>query len=614
MIPVLDGLGRQLSGPDGRPLWRRTKADSELNGLDQFAFWYSDPGGAKRKMAVWEYMEAYERIATTRADGSSGGIAPFELNDSQIYLYKEMCAMRASGRPVRINDGKSRQMGGSTFVAGFFFPLTAFVPGKRCGIVADVAAHASGLFEKYLLLYETMPEALKKHVRKQAKNAYELTFDYGRGVRSSIKVLVQGEGAGRSSTFNYLHESEVAFWPDIAGTCLALDNTVSDADPGSVIFRETTANGVNEWKQMFDRGLAGRGLFKSVFVPWHWERTYRSRYDGHALTPYEEGLKAKGLGLDQIQWWHEKWLTAGEDYDRMAQEYPSDVTEMFVSSGSSVFNAKTVGKRKDEIMKSRPLRTGYYRYSKAVSRDGGRIELSDISWVDDPHGTVRIYREPEASHPYVMVNDPANGGDDYWVTQLVDNSDLTQCAIFRKQGRRCDADEATFQSYCLYREYFDRSHRVLVAGEVNTTSYFVNTMKRLGVKDVYVDRDTEGISGRLQMSYGYRLKQDNRQRLIDDLVIAFRESGGRIINDFDTISEIETFSYIRSGKLGKEKAQAESGAHDDTVTAYAGVMLVRQAFSASVIEPAEEMRRRATGKANPLAGKGGSAQRRYMEW
>ena len=613
MIPVLDAMGNPILKDDGTPLMKATKADLELPEYDrEMGFWFRDPKtGNQRWYPLWRYMENHERIATKRKDGS-GGVAPFELNDSQIALYKEMCLMRREGRPIRINDGKSRQMGGSTFVAGVFFPLTAFVPGRRCAIVADVAGHASGLFEKYQLLYETTPDYLKRNLRKKAKNAYELAFEYGRGVTSSIKVVVQGEGAGRSNTFDYIHESEVAFWGDIAGTCLALENTVGDTDPNSIIFRETTANGANEWKAMYDMGLEGRGMFRSVFIPWFMESTYRMRYDGHQLTGKEAEMRDRyHLSLDQIQWWHAKWETAGQDYAKMAQEYPSDAAEMFVSSGSSVFNSRIVGRRKGELLSSEPLRCGYYTYKKSVSSDGGRIELADIRWVEDRNGPIQIYKEPEGTHPYIMVNDPAMGGEDYWATQLIDNSDCSQCARFHKRG--CDADEATFQSYCLYREFHDASGRVMVAGETNTTAYFVNTMKRLGVKDVYVDRDTEAISGRLISSYGYKTKQSNRQRMIDDLVMAFRESGGSIVNDFRTICEMESFSYIRSGRLGKEKAMAEQGAHDDLVMAYAGFFLVRGAYSASVREMPRASRKEGLGF-DPLRSQRKVSRKGYMRW
>lgn len=612
MVPVLDAMGNPVRKDDGRPLMKATLADRELPEYDSYlGFWFKDPKTGKQAWyPLWRYMEAHERISTKRADGM-GGISPFELNASQVMIYKEMCGMKRAGKPIRINDGKSRQMGGSTFVAGVFFPLTAFVPGRKCAIVADVAGHASGLFEKYQLLYETTPEYLKRNLHKKAKNAYELTFDYGRGVTSSIKVVVQGEGAGRSNTFDYLHESEVAFWQDIGGTCLALENTVSDVDMESIIFRETTANGVNEWKTMYDAGMSGRGMFKSIFIPWFMEPTYRMRYDGHRLTDKEREMAGKfGLSMDQIQWWHAKWEGASQDYSRMAQEYPSDATEMFVSSGSGVFNSQIVAKRKGEIMGQEPIRRGYYSYSKSISRDGGRVELSNIRWFDDPNGSVSIYKEPERGHPYIMVNDPAMGGEDYWATQLVDNSDCSQCAVFHKRG--CDADEATFQSYCLYKEYHDASGRVMVAGETNTTAYFVNTMKRLGVKDVYIDRDTEAINGRMIAQYGYKTKQSNRQRMIDDLVIAFRESGGNMVSDFDTICEMESFSYQKSGRLGREKAMAELGSHDDLVMAYAGFFLVRGSYSASIRDVPTA--RKPSGGYDPLRKAEKSVRRRYMTW
>ena len=75
---------------------------------------------------------------------------------------------------------------------------------------------------------------------------------------------------------------------------------------------------------------------------------------------------------------------------------------------------------------------------------------------------------------------------------------------------------------------------------------------------------------------------------------------------------MESFSYVKSGRLGKEKAMADGGAHDDLVMAYAGFFLVRSSYSASIRE-SQAPRKRDVGF-DPLKRKDTKKVRAYMTW
>ena len=55
---------------------------------------------------------------------------------------------------------------------------------------------------------------------------------------------------------------------------------------------------------------------------------------------------------------------------------------------------------------------------------------------------------------------------------------------------------------------------------------------------------------------------------------AFRDNY-KMINDYETLCEMEAFQIIRNYNTQKEKAMALSGFHDDLVMAMCGIFLIR---------------------------------------
>ena len=85
----------------------------------------------------------------------------------------------------------------------------------------------------------------------------------------------------------------------------------------------------------------------------------------------------------------------------------------------------------------------------------------------------------------------------------------------------------------------------------------------------------EGVSVKtLMIKYGYKTKQNNRQGMIELFALAFRDNP-KIINDYATVCEMESFQIVRNERSGSEKAQATGGAHDDLVMACCGFYLCR---------------------------------------
>lgn len=626
--PLVDERGRYLL-KDGRIQWKRTLADSRLAKYDPvYGFWYQRDG-RQCWYPLWRYIESWEWIVTKR-----GRVVPFEMNEGQVYIYEQMCLQKVGSlppekwrpespgyTPTRINDAKARQVGGSTLFSGMFFPLGAFSPDKRVGIIADTKDHGSELLGKYRLFYERTPAFLKGHLNLTDNNDLEMTFDYGQGHRSTFKVIVQGDKAGNSMTFNYLHESEVAKWDEVLTTTSTLDATVDATDPESIIVRETTSQG-QEWKSMFEDSYYRQGsVFKGIFVPWHVDRGYSKPYDGHQLTEYEEKTlvgKLK-LSLDQCQFWSDTFRSYGKDKVAMGKYYPSTPQEMFRSDATGIFDGASISARKEELGMGLPLKRGDFSCILRNSVDGRRIDVEDERFVPDPYGHVCIYEEPVKGHPYILNSDPTFGGEDEWAVMVIDNSNMHQCAVLGIKGAY--ERDILSQALCLYRYYarvadLDMGdftmQRVMACCEMNTPTSFMEHMAKAGCK-CYVDTDQEAVyqysSG---THYGYKTKPNNRDRMLQLLQELIREDR-ECFNDPLTLTEMENFVWIpKKSDPTTGKAQAAYGHHDDRVMCYAGALYVSPSWDHLVRE--EPKKKRGGLRFDPLDDGRKAKQGAFLIW
>lgn len=559
MIPILN----QRNVETGQ--YKKTLADEILPAFDNVLHIDVTDNGKHMVVPVWRFIERYLRIKD-----KSGKFIAFELNPAQVDFYKSLCEQKLSGQPMRINILKARQLGFSTFIAAILFTLTILVPNQTACIIADTAEHATNLFKKYKFFYSTLPEFFQRTLPIVASNAKELTVNYGMGQSSTIRVLVQGENAGRSDTCQYLHLSEVAFWQDIENTTTSVLQTVDDNNPNSIIIYETTANGVNDYKAIWDEDVATGSIgYKALFYAWYLDPNYRTKYWGFELFQWEkENQKKFNLDLEQISWYRTQYNKMHGNLAKLRQEMPTSPIEAFIVSGTSVFNMELLLQRKAELMALRPLKQGFFTFDKKHSQDGQVITISNIKWIDSETGSIKIYEEPKPGNPYVANNDPAQGGEDYFCTQVINNHTGIQAAVYHKN--KCDADDCAYQLYCLGTYY----NNALISGETNTTPYLLKLVRKCGYRFIYQDTSIENLSTRYEDRLGYKTKQSNRPYMIELFAEAFRDNP-RIITDYETICEMEAFQIVRSNTTGREKAQAIAGKHDDMVMAMCGVYLVR---------------------------------------
>lgn len=494
------------------------------------------------------YIENHLKIQT-----KSMNVAPLILNAPQRKMYETISKQYYANKPVRLIILKARQMGFSTLTEAILFKLAATQFNTNCAVVAHTDEASTNLFNMSKFYYNNLdPECLKPQL--QTSNAKELVFGK---LNSRIRCYTAGgDGIGRSATIHNLHISELAWWKcDKKQVLLGLLQAVPNTNDSAVII-ESTANGYDYFKELWDNAVKGVNDYYPLFVGWHELEEYRLPYDGFKLTAEESGIKRKyGLSNEQLAW--RRWCIAnncGGDVEKFHQEYPITPEEAFISSGNSVFNKKAVTERLAQS--PRPLKRGYFDYDVHAGR------ITNINWVDDERGYIKIYAEPKKGYPYVIGGDTAGEGSDSFVGQVLNNISGEQAAVLTQ---KTDEDLYAEQMYCLGKYYND----ALIGIEANFSSYPIKHLAELGYPSQYVREVEDSITKKIRHAYGFKTTSLTRPVILSELIRLMRDNL-HLISDTDTLSEFLTFVRNAVGRM-----EAEQGAHDDHVMALAIAYYIR---------------------------------------
>lgn len=503
---------------------------------------------------IRKYIENYLKIQSKDTDA---GVIPFKFNSVQERVYNTIKEQRSKDKAPRIIILKARQMGMSTLVEGINFAETATNHNTTANIIAHTVDATTNLFNMFKFYYNNLPEQLKPQVL--ASNAKELVFNnkQGTGLNSKIRCLTaNAQGAGRSSTVQYVHASEFAFWEGdknatLAGLLQAVPNAVN-----SLVVIESTANGFDEFKDFWDKSVNGENDFIPLFFAWYEMKEYRHKYEGFELTQEEEELKAKfNLDNDQLQW--RRWCIANNcqgNINTFHQEYPSTPEEAFVSTGRCVFNSEKINQRLMEL--EPPIRRGQFKY------DYNGLAIYNIRWEDDAKGFISIFENARPHCPYVIGGDTSGEGSDFFIGQVLDNTNGKQVAILRHQF---DEDLYARQMYCL-GEYYNFA---LMGIETNFSTFPQKELERLQYPRFYVREIEDSYTHRFSKAFGFKTTTLTRPIIIANLVEIMRDNI-HLINDRVTLNESLTFV-----KNTKGKEEAIEGKHDDTIISLAIAYYIR---------------------------------------
>ena len=486
------------------------------------------------------YIENYIKIRDKR-----GRIIPLILNKPQLKYYNVIKKLHEENKPIRIIILKSRQMGFSTETEAIITKNTTTHHNYRAGIIAHKETSTTNIFEMSKLMINYLPDAIRPAQRKS--NAKELVFnnDEGTGLDSKIKCMTAGgKGIGRSDTFTALHLSELAFWEgDKKATMTGLLQAVPNT-PESMIIIESTANGYEYFKEMWDSAVAGENDFYPLFVGWNELDEYSMPYTGFTLTQDEIDLKEKyHLTLEQLTW--RRWCiknNCSNDINQFKQEYPICPEEAFLSTGHCYFDKQNIINRINTAPE--PLVRGKF----TCYYDG--IRIRNQKFLEQEEGEIKIYEYPENRVPYVIGGDTAGDGSDFFTAHVINNITGKQVAVLKQQYNEI---EYVKQVYCLGMFY----NCALIGLENNFSTYPTQKLMELNYPNQYVRKKEDQYNNKYEKSFGFKTTTITRPYILGQLQEIVLDSID-VIQDKETLREMLTFIVNEKGK-----AEAETGYHDD---------------------------------------------------
>ena len=484
---------------------------------------------------------------------------PFFLNDVQHDFLDTLNQAKrdfAEGRITEISllVLKGRQQGFTTLVTAYQLSCSILNRNFQGYTLADKSDNAEAIFQnKAKFPYGQLPDALQP--TEKFNNRKQLLFEK---INSSWAVDTATKDVGRSRTVNFFHGSECAFWKDgIAPIQAALGEALTR---NCIKIYESTANGYNDYQKMWDSGV-----HVNCFYEWWRTKEYRIEFMSddmrddflHDIDKNQDWIwerlrwlrDDKHLDAEQLFWYFNKYDKYIEK-DLIMQEYPCTPSEAFLMSGKPVFDTAVILSRLERVPK--PIKTGYFTY------DYDGLKITNIKWVNDRHGYIKIYKTPKqlAATKMCIGGDTAGEGSDWYIGMVLDAKTGEQVAVLRhKHG----AHQYARQMYCLGKFYAD----ALIGIEANFDTFPIEELQRIGYPRQYVREKVDEYTGKTEKRFGFKTTRLTRPPILSQLIEIVQDHC-ETINDRETLEEL-----LRIVKNEEGRIEAPEGLHDDMMMALA---------------------------------------------
>ncbi|MBQ8840042.1 MAG: hypothetical protein IJ004_06695 [Clostridia bacterium] len=500
---------------------------------------------------------------------------PFILNEVQRDFISQL-EKHGTEKPYFILKG--RQQGFTTLITAIQLAYAITTRNFSGFTLADREDNAKAIFiDKAKQMYSSLPERLKP--TEKLNSASELFFER---LNSSWRVATASSNIGRSRTLSFIHYSEVAFYKCPLSD---LQKSIQEAATANALcVYETTANGFNEAKSLWDSGAC-----VNLFYPWWKTAEYEDRSLEFLKKPTQwlkerlDSLKEIGLHEYQLAWYARKYFMY-IDKSTIKQEYPCTAEEAFLSSGECLFDKEAISNYLSSF--NVPKIRGVFTYDtkhEPIKDDFGNLMgfqkvITNIKFLEKEDGYISIVAPPyhaksgqgEEKKPYVIGADTAGIGKDFFAAKVLDNTTGICVATLRK--RKMDEDVFAKQLYCLGRYYND----ALIAVETNYSRHPVRVLRKLGYPNIYLSKGKTNTQDRYDSYYGFLTTAVSRPIILANLVEVMREN---IRLETDRVTLFEMLHFVRHST---GKYSACEGSHDDLIMASAIAHFVRSDFSQKI--------------------------------
>ena len=391
----------------------------------------------------------------------------------------------------------ARQAGKSTTTCGFILWYIIFHADKTVALLANKGETAREILGRIQLAYQHLPKWLQQGVKEWNKGSFELENN------SRVIAAATSSNNIRGFSINLLFIDEAAFIENWDDFFTSVYPTISSGTESKIVL-VSTPNGLNHFYQIWQNAAEKRNNYKPIKVMWH-----------------------DVPGRDD-NWKKDTLAAMNFDTEKFDQEY---CVEFLGSSGTLI-----AGWKLKELVHQTPK----------MSRDG-----------------LSMYKQTEPGHSYVCIVDVSRGkGLDYSAFSII------------------DVTKMPYEQVCAFRnnlmtpiDYADVVHRVCKS--YNNASILVETndIGEQVATSLHYDFEYENVlftesagRGGKKITSGFGTNVDKGIKTTKtvksvgcSILKLLIEQNQLIINDFETISELSTFS--RKGI----SYEAEPGKHDDMV-------------------------------------------------
>jgi hypothetical protein len=526
-----------------------------------------DPVNTSVREEIKRHPEYLIEISFVIVDKDKNTV-PFFLNEVQLSFLTDINQAKddyKAGKRLHLKFLvlKGRQQGFTSFITAYQLANSIISKNFSGFTLADSGDNTNTIFEdKAKYIYNHLPDALKP--TEKYNNRREFHFEK---LNSRWRVNTAGnKEVGRSKTINFFHGSEAAFWDSINNIMSGLGEALTK---DSIQILETTANGLNEYKDIWDDAENGDNNWDPKFYAWWLTPEYRLPFEDmereeqfksdveNNVTEFHRKLNHlltyEGLEWSQLYWYFGKWKDLK---DKLPQEYPCTAEEAFLASGRPRFDITTL---MEYLKHCIPGTVGYLEGKSSSSK-----------FINDEKANLEVWKFPEKGKEYFIGVDVAKGkeGGDYsCATVWDDDKDL----VAMWHGH-IDPDKLGEPILIQLGNWYNEA--MIAVEENNHGLSTINAMK-YDYDNLYKRTTHDKITDEEKKELGWWTSIKTKPLMIDNMAKLIRE---RVIGCKSERMIKECIKYV----VGDDGDTNASTGNDDTVTSSAIILLVMDAFITTV--------------------------------
>ena len=517
----------------------------------------------------------FELFAQTclKIKSERGDIVPLEFNSAQKKVIQKIKDKYKVKRitidlvarvdfMLRFIILKARQQGISTLVQAFIFWVLYLLENQKALTMGHKTDASNNLFDMYSRYYKYLPKELKRTLKKDNEKKIQYLK-----TQSENKIDTAGAGEiGRSDTLQFIHATEVAFYPDQKVTFGGL---MQGAKLAKAHFIESTAKGYNLFRDKWIDAERGSSVYTPIFLSWLDFPEYIEqallvgqieRLEGEDLERFKKDIgntwynayegeeqlliDKYGASIEQLQWRRYAIDNLCEkDINLFHQEYPRDPDEAFVSSGKPVFPQNKV--QANFANSKQPLKIGDLIFT---DREAGKVEF-----VENSRGFIKIWTEPEEIDGIYRF---ASGCD---VAEGLEQGDYSSFDVIDRVSHETHLSwhghiDADLLGEEIYKVYLFLNKDCYFAIEKN--NHGLTTLVKafeLGVPLYSKESFNKGYEQRSGSDFGHVTSSKSKKILVDTMIEWIRDD---LFTDYDPDFWKECMTFVRNPR-GQTQAEGK---------------------------------------------------------